>query len=352
MIPRRAKAIRSSAIAVLLCLGWLGDGASVQAAAEPLQRFVFEKAEMGLPFRITLYAPDEAQAKASAEAAFARISALNAILSDYDSDSELSRLSRTSGTGATVPVSRDLWSVLAPAQALAERTDGAFDVTVGPFVHLWRRARRKQELPSAQMIAEARARVGYRHFRLNESARTAELLAPEMRLDLGAIAKGFAVDEALAVLRDRGLPHALIGGGGDMAAGEAPPGEEGWRVEVAALDLAGAPPAQVVLLKNSAIATSGDVFQRVEIGGKRYSHIVDPRTGQGLTDHGLVSVVAEKCITADSLATAISVLGQLAGLELADTTPGVAAHIVRKPGDQLETASSGRWEAVPKLPLP
>ncbi len=313
------------------------------ARAEDFQRFAFEKAEMGLAFRITLYAADEAAARAGTDAAFERIAELNSVLSDYDPDSELSRLSRTAGQGRAVPVSRDLWRVLEPAQALAEHTDGAFDITCGPLVNVWRRARRKQELPSDALLAGMAERVGYRKLRLDPQARTAELLVPEMRLDCGAIAKGYAVDEALAVLASRGISRALVAGGGDMAAGDPPPAAPGWRIEVAALDAPGAPPAQIVFLKNRAIATSGDVFQRVEIGGKRYSHIVDPRTGRGLTDHGLVTVLAPDCITADSLATTVSVLGPERGLRLIEDTSGAAAHIARKPGEKIECVESQRW---------
>ena len=314
----------------------------LSARAADLQRFAFEKAEMGLPFRITLYASDEAVAKAASDAAFARIAVLNSTFSDYDSDSELSRLSRTSGQGKAVPVSRDLWLVIERAQALAERTDGAFDITVGPLVNVWRRARRKQELPSAELIAEMRPRVGFKNVRLDPQARTVELLVPEMRLDCGAIAKNYAVDEALAVLKARGITSALVGGSGDMAAGDAPPGQPGWRIEVAALDVPGAPPPQIVFLKNRGIATSGDVFQRVEIGGKRYSHIVDPRTGYGLTDHSLVTVLAPDC-TAACLATAVSVLGPDRGLRLIEEVPASAARIARKPVEKIEFMQSSRW---------
>jgi FAD:protein FMN transferase len=314
-----------------------------QVRAADLQRFGYEKAEMGVPFRITLYAADDASAKAAADAAFARIAQLNAALSDYDPDSELSRLSRTAGQGKAVPVSRDLWRVLERAQALAVRTEGAFDVTCGPLVNVWRRARRKRELPSAALLAEMRARVGYRQVRLDPAAQTVGLLVPEMRLDCGAIAKGYAVDAALAVLKARGIASALVAGSGDMAASGAPPGQEGWKIEVAALDTPGAPPPQVVVLKDSAIATSGDVFQHVEIGGVRYSHIVDPRTGLGLTDHALVSVLAPDCTTADSLATAVSVLGPGRGMRLIEETPGVAARMVRKPGAKIECLESSAW---------
>ncbi|MHA3775118.1 FAD:protein FMN transferase [Verrucomicrobiota bacterium sgz303538] len=336
--------VRNSFLAVLTVLSL-----SLSLRAEE-QRFVFEKAEMGLPFRITLYAPDQATAKAAADAAFERIAILNSVFSDYDSDSELSRLSRTSGQGKAVPVSTALWQILERSQSLAERTGGAFDVTVGPLVNTWRRARRKQELPSPELLEEMKSRVGYKNMRLDPQAHTAELLKPEMRLDLGAIAKGFAIDEALAVLKKHGITRALVGGSGDMAAGDPPPGQKGWRIEVAPLDVPGAPPPEIVLLANRGIATSGDVFQRVEIAGKRYSHIVDPRTGLGLTDHSLVTVIGPDCTTADSYATAVSVLGPEGGLRLIEETPELAAHFVRKPGDKIEFSESSRWKDIPNAP--
>lgn len=329
---------------ILLLL--LAASATLQAA--PPQRFAFEKAEMGLPFRVTLYADDETTAKAAADAAFARVAALNSILSDYDPDSELSRLSQTSGQGKAVPVSAELWTVLERARALSERTEGAFDVTVGPLVNIWRRARRKQELPEPELIAEMKARVGWKHMVLDPAAHTVQLTKPDMRLDCGSIGKGYAIDAAFAVLRERGFTRALVGGSGDMMAGDPPPGEAGWKIEVGASDAPGAPPGQVVLLKNSAIGTSGDLFQRVEIGGKRYSHIVDPHTGLGLTDHGLVSVLGPDCTTADSLATAVSVLGPERGVRLVEDTPGYAVRIVRQPGGKIEFVESSRWPKTGK----
>jgi thiamine biosynthesis lipoprotein len=317
-------------------------------AESPLQRFLYEKAEMGLPFRVTLYAADEATAKAGADAAFERIAQLNSVFSDYDPDSELSRLSRTSGGDRFVPVTTDLWNVLERAQVLARRTDGAFDITVGPLVNLWRNARRKHALPSAESIAEMKARVGWQNLVLDPATKSAKLLVPEMRLDVAAIAKGYAIDAAVKVLRARGLAHVLVGGSGDMMAGDPPPGQPGWKIEVAALDAPDAPPSEVVLLNNSAIATSGDFFQHVEINGVRYSHIVDPHTGVGLTDHSLVTILGPDGTTADGLGTAVSAVGPERGLKLIEETPGVAARIVRKPGGQIELRRSARWPASPR----
>jgi len=333
-------------LATLVAIFW---GSGLARAEEALQKFVFEKAEMGLPFRVSLYAPDGAQAKAAADAAFERVAVLNSIFSDYDPESELSRLSRTAGQGKAVPVSSTLWLLLERGQRLAERSGGAFDITVGPLVNLWRRARRKQEMPSAELIAEMKARVGFKNLRLDPAHHTAELLVPEMRLDLGSIGKAFAVDEALAVVRQRGLARALVAGSGDMAAGEAPPGLPGWRVEIATLDAPGAPSAQVVYLRNCGIATSGDSYQRVEIAGKRYSHIVDPRSGIGVTDHSLVTVVAPDVATANGLSTSLSVLGPERGLPLVEETSGAAARVVRQPAEVAELIESARWKDVPKV---
>jgi thiamine biosynthesis lipoprotein len=319
----------------------LATGCTTPSRKSPsLSRFEFTRPQMGLPFRIVLHARDAATAKAAAEAAFARISQLNDCLSDYDADSELSRLSRTAGEDKAVKVSNDLWTVLERSQALAMRTDGAFDVTVGPIVSLWRKARREKRLPSADQLDAALAAVGWGNLELDQRARTVKLLVPDMRLDLGAIAKGYAVDEALKVLRARGVKRALVAGGGDMAVGEAPPGKPDWRIEVAPLDVPDAPPARFARLRNCALATSGDVFQRVEIDGVRYSHIVNPRTGMGLTDHSLVTVIAPDCTTADSLATAVSVLGPRKGLKLVEQFPPAAALIVRQPGAGIEVHES------------
>jgi thiamine biosynthesis lipoprotein len=306
-----------------------------------LRRYSFSQVQMGMPFQITLYATSEAAAQKASQAAFERIAALNAIMSDYDPQSELSRLSDTAGSGRAVAVSEPLWQVLTQSQNLAARSDGAFDITVGPLVRLWRRARRMKELPDAHRLADARAAVGYKSLRLNEEGRTAELLKPGMRLDLGGIAAGFAVDQALAILKKHGVASAMIDASGDIGVSEPPPGASGWRIGIAPLD-ATAPPSRYLLLKNTAVTTSGGAFQFVEIAGERYSHIVDPRTGLGLTHRSSVTVVAGDCITADSLATAACVLGPKHGMDLVERTPGAAALFVVARDGVAEAIASRR----------
>ncbi|HEX7375863.1 MAG TPA: FAD:protein FMN transferase [Pirellulales bacterium] len=317
--------------------------AVLPAAAAEAQRHSYQRVLMGAPVKLILYSETEATANLAAEAAYERIAALDRVLSDYKTDSELSKLSATAGTGRKVAVGDDLWAVLERSQKLTEATEGAFDVTVGPYVRLWRRARRNKEFPTAERLTEARAAVGYKKLRLDPSGHTAELLAPGMRLDLGGIATGYAVDEAMRVLKRHGIGCALIDASGDILVSDPPPGELGWKIGIAPLEPTG-PASRYVSLRNMAITTSGDAFQHVVLNGKRYSHIVDPATGLGLTDSATVVVIAGDCITADSQATAVSVLGPEKGLRLIASTDRAAAYIVRNREGAVETFASPRLE--------
>jgi FAD:protein FMN transferase len=307
---------------------------------ESLTRYEFQQAEMGVPFRIVLYASSRNAAEGAAAAAFARIKQINDVMTDYDSDSELSRLSQTSGQNQDVPVSPELWIVLARAQDLAERSHGAFDVTVGPYVNLWRFARRQGALPDPNRLAKARAAVGYTKMQLDAQRHTVRLLVPNMRLDLGGIAKGYAVDQALRTLGHFGITNALVSGGGDMAMSGPPPDKPGWRIELPPLDASNAPPARYLIVSHVGVSTSGDQFQRLEIDGKRYSHIVDPRTGIGLTDHRLVTVIAPDDFTADGLTKVMSVLDPKDALKFIAKIPDACVRIVRQPGEKIEVYQS------------
>ena len=168
---------------------------------QPLARFEFQQVEMAVPMKIILYAADSATATRAARQAFARIHALNAIMSDYDAESELRRLCDTAGKGKAVRVSDELWKVLSHAQQLSARCGGAFDVTVGPVVRLWRPGPPPEGTAVPENARSGPGRlVDYRLVRLDPRRQTVELLKRDMRLDLGGIAKGYATDEALAVL--------------------------------------------------------------------------------------------------------------------------------------------------------
>jgi FAD:protein FMN transferase len=242
--------LRSSALWLLLVSLLLASG-----CRRALHRYKFNEPRMGAAFRITLYAPDEQAAQRGARAAYGRVDQLNAILSDYEPDSEISRLSQRTLDGPMaepVEVSEELFHVLRASQDVAERTGGAFDVTIGPYVRLWRRSRDLQQLPTTRRLDEARASVGHHLIKLDPQRRTVQLLGPRMRLDVAGIAVGYVVDEALEALRGAGVDRALIDAGGDLGMSGAPPGKRGWRVAIQSLNAPQETTGEYVELANAA----------------------------------------------------------------------------------------------------
>lgn len=309
----------------------------------PLSRFTFTEPHMGTRFKIIVYATNETTAKSAVKAAFQRIADLDGIMSDYRSTSELVRLCQKAG-GEPVRVSDDLFRVLERSQEVSKLSNGAFDVTVGPVVRLWRQARRTQELPDPKKLAQARELIGYGNIRLDAKNQTVQLLKLGMQLDLGGIGKGYAADAALATLKGNGLSQALVAAGGDIAVSGPPPGAEGWTIGIAPLLDPDAKPKRYLILHDAAVSTSGDSEQYLEINGKRYSHIVDPRTGVGLTDRISVTVVGPKGMTADPLTKVVSVLGPERGLAIIDSIEGAAALVVRKTDQGIVTSESKRFK--------
>jgi len=256
---------------------------------------------MGTLFRITLHAEDTPRAREAMAAAFARAHQLDAIFSDYRPESELNRLCRA----GSARVSPDLFAILERSSEVSRKSHGDFDVTVGVLVQLWRESRKSGRLPSEAERREAMKKTGWKKIHLNRSTRTVRLAADGMRLDLGGIAKGYAADEMMRILRGWGFPSALIAASGDLLIGKPPPDAAGWSVSVG---------NDVQVLSNIAVSTSGDSEQFFLIDGVRYSHIVDPRTGLPLNqfklNQSMVTVLAPEGWQADAWATALSVLGK------------------------------------------
>jgi len=340
-------------------LWWLGGHASV--GAEPAVKFEFVQIRMGVTVSIQVYADDELLANQAADAAYARFKQLDRVMSDYDPDSELMRLCAASGPGRPVAVSNDLLHVLERSQALAQQSHGAFDVTVGPIVNLWRIARRRKEPPTPDRLREALDKVGHQKLRIDAGARTVELLQTGMRIDLGGIAVGYAVDQAMQIFREQGLSRVLIDAAGDIAVGDPPPGRTAWRIEVEPLGETKQPveplgetqqPPLVLELKNCAVTTSGDASKYVEFNGVRYSHIVDPQTGYGLTRRTSATVIAPDCITADSLATTLNVLGPERAVRFVANMPGVETSIETISNDGTISTSQSPGFATYLTPAP
>ncbi len=321
-----------------------GLGSFPDQTPPQLQRFEYSQVHMGTKFRIVLYAADEATAKKASDAAFARIAELDGIMSDYKESSELMELCKKAG-GEPVPVSEDLFTVVSRALEISRLTQGAFDITVGPIVRLWRMARQTRQMPDAGPLAAALKLVGYEQVKLDAKNRTIQLTAKGILLDLGGIGKGFAAEAALAVLRRHGIRQALVAGGGDIVVGDAPPGAAGWRVGIAPLLNPRADPSRHVMVVNGAVSTSGDTEQFVVIGGKRYSHIVDPKTGLGLTTRMTCTVVRSGGKSADGLGAGLCVLGPERGLAVIDKVEGAAALYMVAGDTEVTFHASKRFES-------
>jgi thiamine biosynthesis lipoprotein len=302
-----------------------------------LKKYVFKEPHMGTIFAVTLHAENEESARNAAKAAFARASTLNRIMSDYLATSELMKVCNKAG-GPAMRVSPELFTVLERARRVSEESDGAFDVTVGPVVRLWRKARKSLRLPDEERLKEARAMVGWRLMHLDAKGRTVRLEKPGMQLDLGGIAKGYAADEMLAVLKSHGIERALVAAGGDLRIGKPPPGKVGWVVSIAPVDKSEKP--RTLTLAECAVSTSGDAEQFVVIEGVRYSHIVDPRTGLGLVGRMSATVIAPDGITADSLTKVVAVLGPVKGFAVLKKYKGVTGRHVQKTDGGVEVKTS------------
>lgn len=324
-------------ISVIFCLVFVNSVFLFSiAAAGPLHRFTFTSVEMAVPVKITLYAENETRAKEAAEAAFLRFRDLNARLSDYNPASELRQFCDHARAGEFRTVSVDVWVTLRESVRIAELSDGAFDPTVGQVVRLWRRARLQKKLPPEREIERTLETVGYENLQFDEKTRSLAITRPGVRVDLGGIAKGYAIDEALATLRTHGITRAMVDAGGDVGLADPPPGEDGWMVGILPPD--GDPAAiRFLTLANCGLANSGDLAQFVEVDGVRYSHIVDPKTGLGLTHRAAVSVIAPTAMTADALASAVSVLGTERGIALIETLPDTETLILT-PTAAVQTA--------------
>lgn len=307
---------------------------------------------MGTLFRIVLWTPDRASADAAASAAWSRIEQLNHELSDYDPDSELSRLCALTDDGPmTQPACAgdDLWTVVSTAVEASKLSDGSFDITVGPLTRLQRAMRKTGQMPDPEQLKSARECVGWKYIKLDPDRHGVQLLHRRMRLDVGGIAKGYTSSQVLKTLRGLGISRALCGAAGDISAGDPPPGRPDWIVGIQSVT----DPAKIaghVKFHNYSVSTSGDTYRGADVDGTRYSHIIDPRTGLGLKSHIGVTALAPDGITADWITKPISILGPERGLAIIERIPGAAARVVTVDEAGHETVYQSRRFADFVLP--
>jgi FAD:protein FMN transferase len=280
------------------------------------QKHTFTRPKMGSPLSITLYAQDTAGLYHTIETAYAQVDKLNSIFSDYSETSEISLLSKKAQKDMPVAVSKELMHVLKLADKAARLSNGAFDITVGNIVKLWRKARKDKIFPSEMDIKDALQKTGFQYINyLSDTTITFNRVG--VQLDFGGIVKGYAAQMVVDILTQNNFNMCLVDAGGDLAIGEKPlrafdikntEGGAGWQIGISVPQSETALIPKMLTLAHCAVATSGDMYNFVDINGKRYSHIVNPKTGIGLTHQRNVTVIANDGATADWLATACSVL--------------------------------------------
>ena len=270
-------------------------------------RYTYSMQKMGSPFNLVIYADTKQIADSAAQESFKLVDSINIVCSDYDSSAELYKL-QFAAVGKPIKVSSMLMELLCTSSQAYKDADGSFDITVGPLSGLWRNARKSQQFPTNAAINEARKRIGFNKVQLDSGAQTITFLQSNMQLDMGAIAKGYAADKVLALLKSFGITNALVDAGGDMVAFGMPPQKKGWTIGINVPGQQEKLLERKLVLSNKAVATSGDAFQYMLHEGKKYAHIIDARTGYGVTFQRNVTVVAPTATTADWLATACSIL--------------------------------------------
>ena len=304
------------------------------------KKYVFTQPKMGSPFTITIDTQDSLQAANLAALAFGLADSLNFILSDYIYSSEINRLSAQSGTGVYVPVSKPLFQIIQQAQTASKLSNGAFDISMGPVVKLWREARKTGVFPAADSLKFARQKTGYQYIHLDVIHQSIWLEKKGMQLDVGGLGKGFVAQAALNVIMQNGCRKAMVNAGGNIVTGDKPDGQTGWLVGINAPEEKEDILPRLLSLHNMAVSTSGDLYQQVEIDGKTYSHIVKPKTGIGLTHNTNVTAIAPDGTTADWLSTACSVLTAKRAMRLIKKINKAALLITEKKGANIRKRST------------
>ena len=313
------------------------------------REFAFGGPTMGTHYTTKIAAPrltPTAQA-AAREAVRLALETVNLRMSTYLPDSELTRLNRHAGD-APFALSPDTLAVLDLAQRVSERSGGAFDVTVGPVVDAWGFGPSKlNQVPPDEALRALGAQIGYQMLTVDARAGSVTKARPDVRADLSAIAKGFAVDQAARALEALGFGDYLIEAGGEVRTRGLNAHDEPWRIGIERPDAAPPQVHCVVPLSGMSMATSGDYRIYFEQAGRRYSHEIDPRTGAPIRN-GLASatVVAPECGFADAMATALIVLGPERGLALAEREALAAYFIVRERDGEFSERQSSAFAAL------
>ena len=307
-----------------------GTPAPEDRATAHLQRYC-----MGTMFDIVVYHASRTEAERAADKAMAEIVRLDQVLSHFKADSDLSRLLQ-SGRDRFTAVAPDLYAVLERSLEFARLSHGRFDVTVGPLVKLWRQAQATGQPPSEAALEAARRCVGYGRIQLRHPDQV-RLQSPCLEIDLGGIGKGYAVDRAMAILRDAGIERASVNAGGSsIAAAGSPPGRTGWPVDVGSVAAGG----RVLLLRDTSISTSRQALVSLLSDRGAAGDIIDPATGRPAGDAGSISVVARSATVSDALSTTLLLMPRADAEDLLARIADVSAIWI-SPEGRFESAYRG-----------
>lgn len=297
---------------------------------------------MGTFAHVIAVAPDQRTANKSIDAALQQLQTIESLMSYHRDDSEIAILNR-SAYERPLKVSKDTFQVVQKAIEFSSLSDGAFDITVGPLVDLWRKAAEANSVPSDSKLADARAKIGYEKLILDPNKMSIQFAVDGMKLDLGGIAKGYGIDKAVEAMQSCGATGGLVDVGGNIRCFGKPKAKPHWLIGIQdpneienrkpkienSIDVG--KPLVILKLNDGAVATSGHYRRFVSIGGKKFSHIIDTKTGFSSDKLASVTIIAKDAITADALSTAVIVMGAENGLALIEKIPQTEAILITAP---------------------
>lgn len=332
---------------------------------QPVEADSGSRLVMGTIAHIIAVAPNQRTANKSIEAAFEQLRNIETLMSYHKDDSELANVNRNAFK-APVKVSSQTFEVLQKSIEFSSLSDGAFDITVGPLVDLWRQAGETNSVPTDAKLAEARAKVGYEKLILDANEKTVQFALEGMNLDLGGIAKGYGIDKAVEAMQSCGATGGMVDVGGNIRCFGRPKEKPHWLIglqnpneienrNLSAVRVAeskiensidAGKPLLILKLNDASVATSGHYQRFALIQGKKYSHIIDPGSGSGSNKLASVTIIAKDATTADALSTAVIVLGDEKGLALIKKLPETEAILITSPPTYKIIKTSGAQKFI------
>jgi FAD:protein FMN transferase len=286
------------------------------------------KIVMNTVAKIVAIAPDEKVAQLSIDSAFKEIYRLEKLMNRYDPNSQLSKVNKLAAKEPVV-IDEDLFDILQQSIRYSKLTDGAFDITVGPLVDLWKKCAEANSMPTDKQLDQVKKIIGYDKLILDANNFTVRFTTQGVSLDLGAIAKGFAADKATEEMKKRGASGGMVSIGGQIGCFGPTEQKDKWIIGIQ--NPAKLEESRIIaklMLSDIAVSTSGNYERFYKIGGKRFSHIFNPATEKSTDELASVTIIAANGSLSDALATAVSVLGTKRGLELIEKIQGVEAILI------------------------